>query len=122
MEILDFAREPGVDVSNEGPSRARWLPMAESDGPCRIGRMSFGPDGLLEMHPTGVDQLFCVVEGSGWVRVEDGPTQALTSGQAAVWRTGEIHESGSDDGMEVIIIQAEHLTVGLDLSEGDEDE
>lgn len=118
MEIFDFAREPGSDVSDGGPSRAKWLPMVESDGPCRIGRMGFGPDGLLEMHPTGVDQLFYVMEGSGWVRVEDGPKHELTAGQGALWRSREVHESGSDGGMEVIIIQAENLTLGPDLTEG----
>lgn len=115
MEILDFASEPGVDVSNDDLSRARWLTMSESDGPCRIGRMRFGPGGLLEMHPTGVDQLFYVTNGSGWVRVEGGPKQEVAAGQAAVWRTGEVHESGSDDGMEVVIIQATNLTLGPDL-------
>ena len=47
-----------------------------------------------------------VVVGGGWVASDDGVHHDIAAGQAVVWSPGEIHESGSADGMTVLIIQS----------------
>jgi hypothetical protein len=67
---------------------------------------SFGPGGTLGRHPTRLWQLFTVTSGSGWVSAADGVRQPIRAGQAVLWSPGEEHESGSDDGMSVVITQS----------------
>lgn len=105
---LDVARE----VTEFGSHGARWTPIAASGGECHVGQMQLAAGSVLGMHPTAIDQVFFVVQGEGWTRVEGQEAVAIVAGQAAVWRAGEHHESGTEVGMTVILIQAEALTSG----------
>ncbi len=64
------------------------------------------PGGLLGRHPTRLWQLFAVTSGAGWVAAADGVRHAIESGQAVMWSPGEAHESGSEEGMSVVITQS----------------
>jgi quercetin dioxygenase-like cupin family protein len=64
------------------------------------------PGGILGRHPTRLWQLFTVASGAGWVAGPDGPRQDIVAGQAVLWSPGEEHESGTDEGMTVVITQA----------------
>ena len=76
-----------------------------------VALISIGPGGLVGRHPAGSEQLFLVVSGSGWVSGSHGRRVAVRAGEAAVWSAGEEHESGSDKGMTVLVVEAEHLDV-----------
>jgi quercetin dioxygenase-like cupin family protein len=67
---------------------------------------SVAPGGTLGRHPTRLWQLFAVTAGSGWVTAADGVRQPVRAGQAVLWSPGEEHESGSDEGMSVVITQS----------------
>jgi quercetin dioxygenase-like cupin family protein len=56
-----------------------------------------------------VAQLFVVVRGSGWVSGRDGQREAISAGEAVLWEPGEEHESGSDEGMTALVLEAESL-------------
>ena len=68
------------------------------------------PKGIIGYHQNVQDQLFIVVQGEGWVRGESPETQrAIRAGQAAFWEAGEWHESGTEIGMVVILIEGENI-------------
>lgn len=67
---------------------------------------SIAPGGTLGRHPTRLWQLFAVTSGSGWVVGPDGVRQDIRHGQAVMWSPGEVHASGSDEGMTVVITQS----------------
>lgn len=67
------------------------------------------PGGHLGRHETPLDRLFLVVTGSGWVADASGRRRALGAGEAAFWRGGELHESGSEVGMGVVVLEGEGL-------------
>ena len=69
------------------------------------------PGGLVGRHPAAAFQLFTVVSGSGWVSGGDGEREPIAAGQAVVWEPGEEHESGSDAGMTVLVVEAESLDI-----------
>ena len=69
------------------------------------------PGGIVGRHPTGAVQLFAVVRGSGWVAGSDGRREAIGAGEVVVWETGEEHESGSDEGMTALVVEADSLDV-----------
>jgi mannose-6-phosphate isomerase-like protein (cupin superfamily) len=68
-----------------------------------------GPGGVVGRHPAGVAQLFVVVSGSGWVSGADGVRETIHSAEAVLWERGEEHESGSEEGMTVVVLEAETL-------------
>jgi quercetin dioxygenase-like cupin family protein len=53
--------------------------------------------------------LFTVVRGAGWVSGGDGGRAAIAAGEAVLWEAGEEHESGSDEGMTALVVEAESL-------------
>lgn len=80
-------------------------------GEAHVVVIEVGPGGVVGRHPAGATQLFAVVQGSGWVSGGDGERESIRAGQAVVWEPGEAHESGSDEGMTVLAVEAESLDV-----------
>jgi hypothetical protein len=73
----------------------------------RFACFHIGKGGFIPRHPATGPQLFCVMEGSGWVSGSDGRKVPIQEDQAAYWEPGEEHESGTDDGMKVIVVEGE---------------
>ena len=62
-------------------------------------------NGVIGYHQTTADQLFLVVQGEGWVRGEESERTPIKAGQVAYWEKDEWHESGTETGMTVILIE-----------------
>lgn len=71
--------------------------------------IEIGPGGVVGRHPAVVPQLFVIVQGSGWVSGADGEREPIAAGEAVLWESGEEHESGSEEGMTVLVLEAESL-------------
>jgi quercetin dioxygenase-like cupin family protein len=71
--------------------------------------IEIGPGGLVGRHPAVVAQLFVVVRGTGWVSGADGLRIQISAGEAVLWEPGEEHESGSDEGMTALVVEAEQI-------------
>ena len=75
-------------------------------GPTSVALIRIDAGGGLGRHPAATWQVFCVVSGHGWVTGADGARVPLGEGEAAVWEPGEAHESGSEVGMVVCIVES----------------
>ena len=73
--------------------------------------IELGPGGIVARHPAGATQLYAVIQGSGWVSGGDGEREQIRAGEAVLWEPGEEHESGSDEGMTALVVEAESLDV-----------
>lgn len=71
--------------------------------------MELGPGGVVGRHPAVVAQLFVVVRGSGWVSGGAGAPEEIRAGEAVLWEAGEEHDSGSEEGMTALVVEAESL-------------
>jgi quercetin dioxygenase-like cupin family protein len=71
--------------------------------------IEIGRGGVVARHPAVVAQLFVVVRGSGWVSGAAGGPEEIRAGEAVLWDPGEEHESGSDEGMTALVVEAESL-------------
>lgn len=69
------------------------------------------------MHPAVSEQVFLVLEGEGWVEGANGQRKKIRAGEAAYWRNGENHQSGSDRGLTALLIEGDHLALRLTLRE-----
>lgn len=97
------------EVTAPGSVKARVRRLAA--GEAHVLVIEIRPGGVVGRHPAGVPQLFAVVCGAGWVSGADGERFPIDAGEAVCWELGEEHESGSDDGMTVLVIEAEALYV-----------
>src|SRR5215469_4497272 len=105
MEWLSLEAGPVSEYSSHGIHMTEAARLTV-EGEFRVHVADFKPGGVLGRHPTRLWQLFHVVAGNGWVRGQDGQLQPIRAGQTVIWSPGEYHESGSDDGMSVVIAQA----------------
>jgi quercetin dioxygenase-like cupin family protein len=98
-------------------SRVVISPIFGSTEQTRFACFYVGAGGFVPRHPAGGPQLFCVVEGRGWVAGGDGQHVPIEAGQAAYWDKGEIHESGTDDGMKAIVVECPSFDPALFMRE-----
>jgi quercetin dioxygenase-like cupin family protein len=101
---VELRGERGVTAPGSINARVRRL-AAEAHAVV----IEIAPGGVVARHPTVVPQLFVVVSGSGWVSGADGEREAIRAGKAVLWVQGEEHESGSDEGMTALVVEAESL-------------
>jgi quercetin dioxygenase-like cupin family protein len=94
------------EVTAPGSVSARVRRLADD---AHIVVIEVGPGGVVARHPAGMAQLFSVVQGSGWVSGADGQRSSVAAGESVLWEPGEEHESGSDEGMTVLVVEAESL-------------
>lgn len=104
MRRVELAGER--EVTAPGSVRARVRRIAPE---AHVVVIELGPGGLVARHPAVVAQLFAVVAGSGWVSGGEGAREAIRAGEAVLWEPGEEHESGSDDGMTALVVEAEAI-------------
>jgi mannose-6-phosphate isomerase-like protein (cupin superfamily) len=111
VRIVELAVGPGHSIDRFGSVGAHHLGGVRFSGGGGWTFIALDAGGNLGRHPTMLMQLFVVVEGSGWVAGGDGERTPITSGQAALWEAGEEHESGTDGGMRVAVLEATAIEV-----------
>jgi quercetin dioxygenase-like cupin family protein len=106
----------GRDLDAFGSQGVRLGPLARlpggapgapgGGGPSSVALADLAPGGRIGRHPAAGWQVLAVVVGSGWVAGADGVPTPVGVGEAAVWEPGEAHETGTDAGMTVCIVEA----------------
>ncbi|MGU3654500.1 cupin domain-containing protein [Mycolicibacterium sp. A43C] len=105
MEIINLPRSflDGDSFGSRGIAMCS-ISGFDADVSCRVHIVWCEPDSVLGCHRAGRHQLFAVISGTGWVAGADGVRVSISTGQAALWSPGEVHESGSETGMGVLIV------------------
>ncbi|MBE9917101.1 cupin [Paenibacillus donghaensis] len=109
MRIYHFAKETSIEITNFNSKKTFFSRIIQHNKPIHIGCFHIGPEGVVGSHPATAHQLFLVLNGQGWVIGKEGIKYYIKSGMAAFWEPEEIHESGSEQGMTVIVIEGEDL-------------
>ena len=106
-----FASEKSLaDSIKQFESHGAWsIKLGKGEGECHVYTLHFDSPGEIGPHEAGFDQLFIIIDGSGWGAGADGIRVALNRGQVVLFRRGEVHSKGSDSGMTAIMIQTSHL-------------
>ena len=105
MVILHPGAGPGRSVDQFGSLGAWHLGGVRFSGDGALTFLHLAPGGRLGRHPAPVMQLYCVVGGVGWVAGDDRVRVPVTARDAALWTAGEEHESGTDTGMTVAVLE-----------------
>jgi quercetin dioxygenase-like cupin family protein len=109
VKLLQFGPQVGRPITAFASVNVIITPIQRAPGQVQIGCMHIGPRGRVGYHQAVGAQLFLVTQGSGWVRDESSERAPISAGIAAYWTDGEWHESGSESGMTVIVIEGETL-------------
>ena len=110
MKMFCFDPEVGKSIDAFGSLGFTISKLVRLSNETDVKCAYLSPKGLIAYHQTTKDQLFAVVQGEGWVRGESPETQRrISAGQAAFWEEGEWHESGTESGMIVILIEGENI-------------
>jgi quercetin dioxygenase-like cupin family protein len=106
LRRIDLSGERDATAPGSIGARVRRL-AAEA----HVVVIEIAPGGVVARHPAAGAQLFTVVSGTGWVSGGDGDRVPIRAGEAVAWGPGEEHESGSEEGMTVLVVEAESLDV-----------
>lgn len=110
MKMFRFDQQVANPIEAFDSTHVAISRIVRTQGDVAIGCIHLGTKSVLGYHPAVVNQLFLVVDGEGWVRGEgDAERVPIRAGQAAFWVAGEGHESGSEEGMVVMVIEGEGL-------------
>lgn len=111
MKLFSFNKEVGRNIPafNSKNFIISKIIRLSGEGDTHVNCMHIGPEGVVGYHQAPIAQLFLVVQGEGWVRTNDNDRTVIKAGQAAFWTEGEWHESGSDEGMTVIVIESPQM-------------
>ena len=113
MQILDLSALPLEAITHFESASASALQLASTHSEARVHWLRFEAGGRIGLHRAGFDQLFLPVLGAGWVETDTQPRQPVAVGQAAVFRTGEVHAKGTDGGLQALMIQLTDADLAL---------
>jgi len=103
---VELPEEPLDHFGSEGVQHRTLARVLERSDGFAVDVMTVAAGGRIGRHRTRLWQLFLVVGGDGWAAGADGRAQPIRAGEAVLWEPGEDHESGSDTGMVVCIVQS----------------
>lgn len=109
IRLLHFGKDQAKAIEAYESFGAYSSELAHGNGEVHTYVIHFRPGGAVGPHPAGFDQVFLVVQGSGWVAGSDGVRHSVVEGCAAFVPTGELHSKGSETGMLAVMIQASNL-------------
>ena len=106
IRLVDFTAEFARSIELFASSGASSVELAQGNGESHVFALHFVPGGSIGPHPAGFDQLFLVVQGSGWVAGSDGVRMRVGTNCGAFVLRGEVHSKGSETGMVAVMVQA----------------
>ena len=109
LKLYRFDAQVGKEIHQYDSEHVSISGILHLESEARVSCMQLGANGRVGYHPARSAQLFCVVAGEGWVRGDSSGPVAIAAGHAAYWEAGEWHESGTESGMTLIVIESETL-------------
>ncbi len=110
MIMYWFDPQEGRKIRNYGSTNVKISRTIRLTADAHISFLHLGANGVLGYHQAAAPQLCWLVQGEGWVRSESDQRTPIVMGQAAFWEKNEWHESGTDTGMTVVVIESESLS------------
>jgi quercetin dioxygenase-like cupin family protein len=104
----DAAFTPAEDLL-DGVTIAPLTAPLTTGTPVQAAIFRLAASGRIARHPATVSQILAVLDGAGRVSGADGSFEPIRTGEAVFWSAGEEHETQTEEGMTVLILEAEGL-------------
>ncbi|HUD69022.1 MAG TPA: hypothetical protein VMQ40_02170 [Acidimicrobiales bacterium] len=92
-------------VIDDGAVGISAMPLAHGADPWSATVLVCEPDGVLQPHVAGRDQIFLPLEGRGWLEIE-GVRREIEPGSCGVVRAGQLHAKGATTRLVVLVLQS----------------
>jgi quercetin dioxygenase-like cupin family protein len=103
MRPLRLTARSVADFRSHGVTASPLARVGAVEG-AAVDVLTFEAGAVLGRHPTRLWQLFAVVHGAGWASGADGMRVPIAASDCVLWEPGEEHESGSEEGMMVVVV------------------
>lgn len=113
IRTFSFDADRGLPIARFASVGASSVELAHGRGEAHANAIHFEPGGSIGPHPAGFDQLFLVVQGSGWVAGADGVRIAVEQARGAFIPNCEVHSKGSEGGMIAVMIQTSEFALAV---------
>ena len=117
MKIYTLSEETSKEITSFNSNNSFYSRIIKNQDPSSIGFIQIDPNGNIGRHEAPSDQLFIVISGQGWVTGKDEIKHEILQGDSALWKSGELHESGSMTGMIAIVIESENIEPLMEIKE-----
>lgn len=114
VRLIDFTAESAHLIEQFASSGTSSVELAHGSGQSHAFALHFAAGGSIGRHPAGFDQLFLVVQGSGWVAGSNGVRLSVGTNRGAFVPKGEVHSKGSETGMVAVMVQASEFSLPSD--------
>jgi hypothetical protein len=104
MKIYHFDLEAGEKDEAFGSVKAIITRVLQLDNKAEVNAVYIHPGEHVSVKQAMTQQLFLLVDGTGWVQNNFGERKTVQQGQAIFWGESELPESGTDSGMTAVII------------------
>ncbi len=108
MERFGFGPEDAFTPRDERLENVSLSPLT-APGTAQAAIFRLGPGGRIARHPAAAPQVLAVLDGAGLVSGADGEFRPIGPGEAVFWAAGEVHETVSEHGLMVLIVEAAGL-------------
>ena len=95
------------EITEYGSDGTFLAPFLEIKSGAQLNWIVFDPGGTVGDHQAASPQLMIVLSGEGWARGEGVEPLDIEQGDVVFWDAGEWHESGSEQGMTVLVIESQ---------------
>ena len=109
MKIFKRLNESRKEITSYSSNNSYYTSILKNLNPSSIGYIQIESNGNIGRHEAPSDQLFLVISGQGWVTGDEDIRHEIKQGEAAFWKSGELHESGSETGITVIVIEGKEI-------------
>jgi len=117
MRLFRFDAQTGEPVTQYNSTNAVVSRILNTTAGVSVVSIHLAQNGVLGFHQAVQNQLFLVVQGSGWVRDKTSDRVEIVAGQGAFWEAGEEHETGTETGLMAIVIEGPGLQPAAAMQE-----
>lgn len=103
MRVIQLGLAPRA-IADFGSRGAFLTPMADFQD-CHMVRLQLDAGGHLGRHEAAGPQVMVVLRGEGEVSGQKRNAVAVRPGAVVVWESGEKHETRTQSGMDVLIVE-----------------
>ena len=86
-------------------------PLTDPDGVARVACFHLSAGSVVGEHEAITGQMFCVMDGEGWVAGSEGKRLSIGRHEAAYWAPGEVHSAGTESGLTAIVMEGNDFRV-----------
>jgi hypothetical protein len=108
VDVFRFDRGEKV-IERFGSAGLRATRVATGNGEIQLTCLALAANGVIGTHQATGTQLFLVIAGEGWVAGPDGQRVPVSAGWGARWEDGEVHTSGTEDGLVALAVEGDAL-------------